>query len=64
VTVVNPSAAYADGLATGLMVLGPDAGYQLAEREGLAALFIVRTAGDFAGQATPAFDRYSKEQRS
>jgi thiamine biosynthesis lipoprotein len=62
VTVVNPSATYADALATGLMVLGPETGYQLAEREGLAALFIVRTESDFVSHATPAFDRYSKER--
>jgi thiamine biosynthesis lipoprotein len=62
VTVVNPSATYADALATGLMVLGPEAGYQLAEREGLAALFIVKTEDDFASHATPAFERYSEER--
>ena len=64
VTVLNPSATYADALATGLMVLGPESGYELAEREGLAALFIVKTEGDFASHATPAFERYSGEQRS
>ncbi len=64
VTVVDPSATYADAMATGLMVLGPETGYRLAEREGLAALFIVKTGGDFSSQATPAFDRYSKERPS
>lgn len=56
VTVVRPSAAEADGLATALFVLGPQAGRALAEREGWAALFVVRTArGGFAVEATPAF---------
>ena len=64
VTVVNPSAAVADALATGLMVLGPEAGYRLAEREGLAALFIVRTADDFTVLTTPAFDRDSRARPS
>jgi len=56
VTVVRPSAAEADGLATALFVLGPQAGRTLAEREGWAALFVIRTARDgLAIEATPAF---------
>ncbi len=48
----------ADALATGLNVLGPEAGYALAEREGIAALFIVREGQGFARRATAAFARY------
>lgn len=44
VTVVDALAVRADGLATALMVLGPDTGMALAERLQLAAFFIVRTA--------------------
>lgn len=56
VTVVRPSAAEADALATALMVLGPTAGRALAEREGWAALFVVRdSAGRLGTEATPAF---------
>ncbi len=56
VTVVRPTALEADGLATALFVLGPQAGRALAEREGWAALFVVRARqGGFATESTPAF---------
>ena len=42
VTVVSPTAARADALATAFLVLGPVAGMELAEREGIAALLAVR----------------------
>lgn len=42
VTVVSPTAARADALATALLVLGPVAGMELAEREKIAALMSVR----------------------
>ena len=42
VTVIADSAAEADALATALLVLGPDLGLALAEREGIAALFLLR----------------------
>lgn len=56
VTIVRPTAAEADGLATALLVLGPVEGRRLAEREGWAALFVVRAPGGGLGtKATPAF---------
>lgn len=55
VTVVADSAAYADAMATALMVLGPEEGMELAEREQVAAYFQVRTEDGVTGQATPAF---------
>ena len=55
VCVAHPSAAYADAMATALLVLGADAGYELAERRKLAALFIVREEGRFQMRATPTF---------
>lgn len=45
VSVVAPDCAYADAMATALIVLGPERGYALAERAGLAAYFVVREAG-------------------
>jgi thiamine biosynthesis lipoprotein len=42
VSVLHPSCMTADALATALYVLGPDEGYALAEREGIAALFLKR----------------------
>ena len=46
VTVIDPNSARADALATGLGVLGPEAGLDLAEQEEIAAYFIVRGPGD------------------
>jgi len=58
VTVVSASAMRADALATALMVLGEERGVALAEAQGLAALFIVRTAEGFREQSSRAFGRY------
>jgi len=55
VTVVGPDCARADALATALMVLGPDAGYNLAVEEELAALFLVKTEDGFVEKTTPRF---------
>ncbi len=55
VSVVSHTAVYADAMATALMVLGPDKGLQVAEREGLAAVFIVRTTDGFIEQGTRKF---------
>ena len=57
VSVVHPSAAYADALATGLGVLGTEEGYTLAEGRGLAAYFIVREPdGGLRGIPTTSFE--------
>jgi thiamine biosynthesis lipoprotein len=56
VTVVAAGAGLADAWATALNVLGPEDGRALAEREDLAALFLVREAGGFIAHATPAFE--------
>jgi thiamine biosynthesis lipoprotein len=52
VTVVLPSCAVADAYATGLNVLGPEAGFELAESAGIAALFVQREGGGFAVRTT------------
>ncbi|MCR9279260.1 MAG: FAD:protein FMN transferase [Pseudomonadaceae bacterium] len=44
VTVVHASAMMADAYATALLVLGEEAGYELALEQGLAALFVSRVA--------------------
>jgi thiamine biosynthesis lipoprotein len=57
VTVVDESAARADALATALSVLGPEEGHALAEREGVAAYFILRSRDNWTEVlTTPAFD--------
>ncbi|WP_430318129.1 FAD:protein FMN transferase [Pseudomonas nitroreducens] len=55
-TVAEAQALRADGLSTLLMVLGPQEGYTFAERNGLAAFFIVRQGEGFVTRATPRFE--------
>jgi thiamine biosynthesis lipoprotein len=56
ITVLSPSCARADGLATALNVLGPEAGLVLAERTGLSVLMLVRNAdGSFKRRVTGWF---------
>lgn len=57
VTVVHRDGAWADALATALLVLGPDAGRALAARERLAARLVLRRPdGTSAEWSTPAFE--------
>ena len=53
VTVVHDSAMWADGYATLLNVLGPQAGFEFALESRLAALFIQRTENGFEERYTP-----------
>jgi thiamine biosynthesis lipoprotein len=46
VSVIHASCMTADALATALEVLGPDDGIDLAERQDVAAYFLVRVAAD------------------
>ncbi len=56
VTVVDRDGAWADTLATALLVLGPQDGLRLAARERMAARFVERQKdGRFAEWSTPAF---------
>ncbi|MFW5858637.1 MAG: FAD:protein FMN transferase [Planctomycetota bacterium] len=64
VSVLASSCAAADGWATALNVLGAQRGLTVAEREGLAALFIVRRSdGGFDEQATTGFATVLEETR-
>ena len=56
VTVLAPSAGYADALATALLVLGAEDGLELAERENIAALFLTRTADGVSATVSSRFD--------
>lgn len=58
VSVIDPSTMRADALATALMVLGPELGPQLAQRERLAVLFIIKTGDKFEETITAAFQNY------
>jgi thiamine biosynthesis lipoprotein len=56
VSVVADDCMRADGLATALIVLGPDRGFELAERSGVAAQFIERAApGRYSDRMTSSF---------
>jgi len=61
VTVVNASAAFADAMATALLVLGPDDGPDLARQLDVAAYFLVRDATGIREITTPDFDRLSAQ---
>jgi FAD:protein FMN transferase len=56
VSVVDQTCMTADALASGLLVLGPEAGYELAVAKDLSVLFLIRTEdGKVEERATPAF---------
>ncbi len=56
VTVIDQSAAFADGMATALLVLGPEAGPALAEKLGVAGYFLVRGHTGVEELTTSLFD--------
>jgi FAD:protein FMN transferase len=58
VTVIASECMQADALATALTVLGPEAGFDYAQRHDIAALFVVRTASGLSERMTPRFARY------
>ncbi len=55
VTVISPSAAQADALATAFSVLGESAGMRLAEEQQIAAYFLVREGESFSESYSSAF---------
>jgi thiamine biosynthesis lipoprotein len=58
VTVIAATAIEADALSTALMVLGPEAGFALAERARIAAFFIARRDKGFVELVTGGFAPY------
>jgi thiamine biosynthesis lipoprotein len=58
VTVVAADSARADAWATALNVLGPVEGFELAQRNNIAAFFIYVENDDFASRFTQAFTPY------
>ncbi len=57
VTVLADSAMIADAWATALMVLGPEAGRQMADRLKLHAYFIIREDSGFSASATEGMNQ-------
>lgn len=60
VTVVNESTAYADAMATALLVLGPVEGPKRAEELGTAAFFLVRNETGFEEISSTSFELLRK----
>ena len=60
-SVLAGTAAEADALATALMVLGPDAALEFAERENVAAYLLVRDGDGFTERMSPAFAALAAE---
>ena len=60
VTVLDKSCMTADGLATGLMVLGEEKGMQVAEKENIPVLMIVKTDDGFKEFTSSAYAAYVK----
>lgn len=58
VTVLAPTTMTADGLATGLMVLGEEEGMRIAEANHIPAFIIVKTADGFKEYASSTFKPY------
>jgi len=60
VTVLHEDCELADAWATALDVLGPEEGYNLAEKKGLAAMFIIRERdGIFVEKMTASFTAFT-----
>jgi len=57
VTVVGRSAAFADAMATALLVLGPEDGPALAEKLDVAAYFLIRTEDGIEELSTTQFEQ-------
>ena len=58
VTVIQPECMYADAWATALLVAGPGKGIELANRHGIAALFLVRENNGYTEMTSNAFSTF------
>ena len=56
VTVISKSATQADGWATALLVFGESAGMELANKQDIAAYFIIRSEDNFTVRRSARFD--------
>ena len=63
VTVLSDTTMKADAWATALMVLGPEQGYNIAEQQNLAVLFIIKTGQGFVEKETPLFSKQTKVEQ-
>jgi len=61
VSVISSTTMRADALATAINVLGPELGFDLAEKNDIAAFLIIKNAQGFEEKATTAFSRYTEK---
>lgn len=61
VTVLGHTTMTVDAVATALMVLGPDKGFELARKHKIAALFFVKNEKEFVERETRAFSIWVKK---
>ena len=61
VTALHPSCMTADGLATGLMVLGEDIAMKIANERDLAIFMVVKAEDGFKEVYSDAFAKYLKK---
>jgi thiamine biosynthesis lipoprotein len=57
VTVLMPTCAEADAMATACMVMGEERAYEFAVKHNIDAFFIVKSNQDFIEKMTPGFDK-------
>lgn len=60
ITVFAPTTMTADGLSTGLFVLGPEKALEVAEKENLAIFMIIKNGQTFETKASTAFEKLTK----
>ncbi|MFC3151336.1 FAD:protein FMN transferase [Litoribrevibacter euphylliae] len=58
ISVLNPSVAYADAMATAMNVMGPEKALLLAEKQSLAVYLLVKSDKGFEVKSTDAFLQY------
>lgn len=58
VTIINKNTAYADALATGVMVMGFEKGYEFCRLNKIPAYFIIRENGEFVSKYTHQMEKY------
>ncbi len=63
VTVLDPSCMRADAWATALIVLGPQEGFKMVEKNNLEAYFIIKGINEFLEKETPGFQQMSINNR-
>jgi len=63
VTVIHPSSMMADGFATAITVLGPEAGFAFAKQQKLAVFLIEKQGDGFVEHFTELFQPYLLEEK-